>query len=58
MEKNHLRQIAERVISNLEEMSLPKTDHADREAMVNEVQGVIQTHLLEFGYVRLVKPGE
>ena len=57
MEQNQMRQIAERVIQNIEQMSLPKASHGEREDMIGEVEGTIQTMLIEMGYVRLVKPG-
>lgn len=41
------RLIAERVIENLEEMSLPKTAHLERLSMISEVEAIVQTMLLE-----------
>jgi hypothetical protein len=56
MDKPPLRQIAERIVQNLEEMALPKRPHGEREDMIGEVEGVLRTMLAEFGFVQLVKP--
>lgn len=56
MDKPPLRQIAESIIQNLEEMALPKRPHAEREDMITEVEGVMVTMLTEFGFMRLTKP--
>jgi len=53
-----LSEVAERIISNLEQMALPETAHAERALMVDEVTGVLETMLTTLGFVRLVKPNE
>ena len=56
MEKEILRQLAERIIENLECMSLPKVAHAERESMISEVHGTLISSLLDAGFVQIVKP--
>ncbi len=56
--KLNLHDIAENVISSLEQMSLPVTAHGERLVMVNHTRSLLEIQLTEAGYVRLVKPDE
>lgn len=56
--KGPLRQIAELIITNLEQMSLPKTQHWERENMISEVHHMLTNMLTERGFVRVTKPDE
>lgn len=56
--KTPLRQLAEVIITDLEQKSLPKTGRIEREDMVTSVHHLLRDGLDQRGYVRLVAIAE